>query len=101
MPIYEYECRACGHIFEEWQKITERPVKTCPNCRKRRVERLVSATSFTLKGSGWYATDYCNRSTGSSAKQDGGSSGTSESKPSDASKKKEGKKGSSAAAAAA
>ena len=56
MPIYEYRCGGCGHEFEEWQKIHDEPVKKCPSCRGRRVERLVSATSFQLKGGGWYVS---------------------------------------------
>ncbi len=57
MPIYEYECEGCGHIFEEWQKdFKEREVR-CPNCNSP-ARRLISHTSFILKGSGWYVTDY-------------------------------------------
>src|SRR5215510_15391541 len=58
MPIYEYACSACGHQFEEWQKITDKPVKTCPKCKAKKVERLISQTSFSLKGSGWYSDLY-------------------------------------------
>jgi putative FmdB family regulatory protein len=58
MPIYEYACDACGHTFEQWQKITEAAVKECPVCHQLKVERLISLSSFALKGSGWYATDY-------------------------------------------
>jgi putative FmdB family regulatory protein len=61
MPIYEYVCNACGHEFEEWQKITDSPVQKCPSCGKRKVERLVSLSAFHLKGSGWYVTDYGKR----------------------------------------
>jgi putative FmdB family regulatory protein len=56
MPIYEYQCPKCG-VFEETQRITDKPLKKCPTC-KGKVERIISATSFVLKGSGWYATDY-------------------------------------------
>lgn len=56
MPIYEYQCPKCG-IFELVQRITEPALKKCPTC-KGKVERLMSRTSFVLKGSGWYATDY-------------------------------------------
>lgn len=56
MPIYEYKCDKCG-VFEVTQRITENPLKKCPTC-KGKVERIISATSFVLKGSGWYATDY-------------------------------------------
>jgi putative FmdB family regulatory protein len=58
MPIYEYRCQACDHEFEEWQKISENPIRTCPRCRKRRVERLVSRAAFHLKGGGWYRDGY-------------------------------------------
>ena len=64
MPIYEYECRACEHKFEEWQKISEKPVRKCPECGKRKVKRLISSTSFKLKGSGWYVTDYARKNEG-------------------------------------
>ena len=56
MPIYEYKCGKCG-VFEITQRITENPLKKCPTC-KSKVERIISATSFVLKGTGWYATDY-------------------------------------------
>ena len=56
MPIYEYRCPKCG-TFETTQRITEPALKRCPTC-KSKVERMISATSFVLKGSGWYATDY-------------------------------------------
>jgi putative FmdB family regulatory protein len=58
MPIYEYACAACSHQFEEWQKITDKPVKTCPKCKAKKVERLISQTSFHLKGGGWYSDLY-------------------------------------------
>lgn len=58
MPIYEYRCGACGHEFEEWQKVSDAPVRKCPQCHKNKVERLISLSSFQLKGSGWYITDY-------------------------------------------
>ena len=58
MPIYEYECQACGHEFEEWQKMSDPPVKTCPKCKKRKVQKLISKSSFHLKGGGWYSDLY-------------------------------------------
>ena len=58
MPVYEYVCEKCGHEFEVSQRITEEPIKTCPSCRARRVKRLISQTSFVLKGSGWYSDLY-------------------------------------------
>jgi putative FmdB family regulatory protein len=56
MPIYEYRCEKCGD-FERTQRITDEPLQRCPKCR-RKVRRLISNTSFQLKGSGWYVTDY-------------------------------------------
>ncbi len=58
MPIYEYECQACGHQFESTQRITEDPLKDCPTCKKPALQRLISATAFHLKGSGWYKDGY-------------------------------------------
>jgi putative FmdB family regulatory protein len=58
MPIYEYACEKCEHEFEKEQRITDDPVKTCPKCRSRKVKKLISRTSFVLKGGGWYADAY-------------------------------------------
>lgn len=58
MPIYEYECKNCGHKLEELQKISEDPLLICPECGKETLSKLVSNTSFQLKGTGWYATDF-------------------------------------------
>jgi putative FmdB family regulatory protein len=70
MPIYEYRCEKCGD-FETSQRITDDPLQRCPTCR-RKVRRLISSTSFQLKGSGWYITDYAR--SGSGAGADKGSS---------------------------
>ena len=59
MPIYEYRCEKCG-VVEVMQRITEAPLKKCPRC-KSKVERMISSSSFVLKGSGWYATDYAKK----------------------------------------
>jgi putative FmdB family regulatory protein len=76
MPIYEYHCSHCG-TFETMQRITEPPLKRCPTC-KGKVERMVSRTSFILKGNGWYATDYARSSSkGSGAAGEGSSAGDS------------------------
>jgi len=61
MPIYEYACKKCDGEFEVSQRITDEPLKRylCPHCGKRTaVTKLISRSSFQLKGSGWYATDY-------------------------------------------
>jgi putative FmdB family regulatory protein len=60
MPIYEYACGKCEHEFEVEQRITDDPVATCPNCRSRRVKRLISQTSFVLKGGGWDSDLYAS-----------------------------------------
>jgi putative FmdB family regulatory protein len=60
MPTYEYQCEKCGHEFERDQRITDPPVKKCPSCRASRVKRLISATSFVLKGGGWYSDLYAS-----------------------------------------
>jgi putative FmdB family regulatory protein len=81
MPVYEYECKACGHAFEEWQKMSDEPVKTCPKCKKKKVERLISQTSFQLKGGGWYKDLYSSaKSDAKSGSSDSGSESKSESK---------------------
>jgi putative FmdB family regulatory protein len=58
MPFYEYECRNCGHALEAMQKITDPPLKKCPDCGKSQLRRLMSAPVFRLKGGGWYETDF-------------------------------------------
>jgi putative FmdB family regulatory protein len=83
MPTYEYHCHKCGE-FEVTQRITEASLKKCPTC-KGKVERLVSRSSFILKGSGWYATDYGRKTpppAGESSSANGTTTnGSSESKP--------------------
>ncbi len=74
MPIYEYYCRRCGE-FEVTQRITEDPLKRCPTCRGS-VKKLISNTSFQLKGTGWYVTDYA-RKDGKKGKEVGGEKGDS------------------------
>jgi putative FmdB family regulatory protein len=57
MPIYEYECQKCGRVTEAFQKFSDAPLARCQHCRGR-LHKLISNTSFQLKGSGWYVTDY-------------------------------------------
>ena len=61
MPIYEYACAKCGHHLELLQKVGDPAPKRCPNCRKGKMEKMISRTSFQLKGSGWYASDYAKK----------------------------------------
>ncbi len=58
MPIYEYECKACGHEMEAIQKMSDEPLTECPSCKKKELTKLISAAGFRLKGSGWYETDF-------------------------------------------
>ncbi len=60
MPIYEYKCNDCQQIFEEWQRTYDTSGKCCPVCGGN-AEHIISNTSFMLKGSGWYSTEYGNR----------------------------------------
>jgi len=66
MPIYEYICNDCGKTFEVIQKFSDKPLKKCVHCSSGKVEKLISQSSFVLKGSGWYATDYAKKETKSS-----------------------------------
>ncbi|HKQ84321.1 MAG TPA: zinc ribbon domain-containing protein [Steroidobacteraceae bacterium] len=58
MPFYEYQCGSCGHHLEVLQKISDAPLKKCPDCGKSTLKRLISAPVFRLKGGGWYETDF-------------------------------------------
>ncbi len=76
MPIYEYTCRK-GHEFEAFQKITDKPLEKCEKCGAR-AKRLISNTSFQLKGSGWYVTDYAGKKPGPEKEEKKESSGKKE-----------------------
>jgi len=80
MPIYEYHCDKCG-TFEATQKITEKPLARCPTC-KGKVKKLISNTSFQLKGTGWYITDYARKDgkTASDKAANGGKAAATETK---------------------
>jgi putative FmdB family regulatory protein len=71
MPIYEYECESCGEVIEIWQKFSDAPITRCKSCGGK-MHKLISHSSFHLKGSGWYVTDYAGRKSGitDSKKQD-------------------------------
>ena len=77
MPLYEYECKKCGHRFEKIQKFSDRMVKKCPECGGQ-VEQMISAPAVQFKGSGWYVTDYAKKS--SSPGIGSGDSGSKEKK---------------------
>lgn len=57
MPIYEYQCQSCGHAHEAFQSMSEQALTICPQCNEPKLTKLISSTSFQLKGTGWYATD--------------------------------------------
>jgi putative FmdB family regulatory protein len=78
MPLYEYECKKCGHRFEKIQKFSDKMVKKCPECGGQ-VEQMVSAPAVQFKGSGWYVTDYAKKSH-APATSDGGSKESKDSK---------------------
>jgi putative FmdB family regulatory protein len=78
MPVYEYQCQKCG-TFETTQRITEAPLSKCPTC-KGKVKKLISNTSFQLKGTGWYITDYARKGKDAPKTENGASSSSSESK---------------------
>ncbi len=75
MPIYEYLCEACGALTEQMQKVSEPGPQKCPECGSRKIARMISRTSFQLKGGGWYADLY------SSARPDADKKGTHGGKP--------------------
>lgn len=58
MPIYEYQCNACGHQLEKLQKLSDPPLVNCPACSEDELKKMISAAGFRLKGGGWYETDF-------------------------------------------
>ncbi len=58
MPIYEYQCRNCNHVFDVLQKMSDAPLQVCPECGQPELRKLLSAPNFRLKGGGWYETDF-------------------------------------------
>jgi len=77
MPLYEYQCSSCKKVFEVMQKFSDAPLTECEEC-KGQLNKLMSMSSFALKGSGWYTTDY-KRSSGSSSSGSSSSSSSSSS----------------------
>ena len=62
MPIYEYQCQACDYEFEILQKMSDDNLIVCPECNEPKLKKLISASAFKLKGSGWYESDFKNPS---------------------------------------
>jgi putative FmdB family regulatory protein len=87
MPIYAYKCGSCGHAKDVLQKLSDPPLAVCPVCGAAAFAKQVTAAGFQLKGSGWYATDFRNGSSGAPAKNDGDKSGDGAAKPADGSAK--------------
>ena len=86
MPTYEYKCDACGYAFERFQSITADPIKRCPECGKAKVKRLIgTGAGLIFKGSGFYITDYRDKSYTDKAKAESGTSTEtkSDAKPAD------------------
>ena len=97
MPTYDYQCQACGHSWELFQSMNDNPVKSCPKCKKRKAKRLLGVgAGLIFKGTGFYETDYINKSGGEkkegSSDSDSGSSDSS--KSSDSGKSSESSKSS-------
>jgi len=84
MPIYEYKCKKCGKEYELFQRISDPAVKTCKFC-KGPIHKLISLSTFHLKGSGWYVTDYGGKKapTSEAKKEDSGTPASTESKASE------------------
>ena len=74
MPLYEYQCDACGHRFEQIQKFSDPLVADCPECGGA-VRKLLSSPAIQFKGTGWYATDYANKGTGGTAASEAAKAG--------------------------
>ena len=75
MPIYEYECQSCGHVLDALQKISDDPLRHCPDCGEPALKKLLSAPRFRLKGGGWYETDFKDKNRRNIASSDSGKSG--------------------------
>ncbi|WP_444994716.1 FmdB family zinc ribbon protein [Aliikangiella sp. IMCC44359] len=79
MPIYEYKCNACDHRLEKLQRMSDEPLKDCPECDAPELAKLVSAAGFRLTGTGWYETDFKNKKSPSSDASTSSSSSASSS----------------------
>ncbi len=70
MPLYEYQCKKCGHRFEKIQKFSDKPITKCPECGGK-VEQLISPPAVQFKGSGWYVTDYARKGASHASSSEG------------------------------
>ncbi len=75
MPIYEYECDGCGHHMEALQRFSDPPLTECEACHSHKLKKLISQSTFHLKGTGWYVTDYASRSGGTGSRKEGAANG--------------------------
>jgi putative FmdB family regulatory protein len=100
MPIYEYQCSKCGHHHEALQKISDPPLRKCPDCGRQSLTRLVSAVRFRLSGSGWYETDFKSEQEKRRNLADRGEDAPAESKPASDAPAKPAEKSAEPAAAA-
>ena len=82
MPLYEYQCDACGHRFEAIRKFSDEPLEVCPKCGGH-IQKLISAPAFAFKGTGWYVTDYAKKDSVAAGKSDGADSKDKESQSKD------------------
>jgi putative FmdB family regulatory protein len=69
VPIYEYQCQSCGKVTEAWQKLSDASLAVCPHCSGQ-LKKVISCSSFHLKGSGWYVTDYAGHNAGNSSSKE-------------------------------
>lgn len=91
MPLYEYECSKCGRIDEVLQKFSDKPLAKCKHCSGK-LHKLISHSSFHLKGTGWYITDYANKSQSTATPSNQGKKETNQSSESPSKKPKKSKK---------
>jgi putative FmdB family regulatory protein len=88
MPLYEYQCDACGHRFEAIRKFSDEPLEVCPKCGGH-IQKLISAPAFAFKGTGWYVTDYAKKDSVAAGKSDGAGSKDKDSQSKDSTDSKD------------
>lgn len=96
MPIYQYQCTECGHSLEALQKMSDEPLRTCPECGADSLKKQVTAAAFKLKGTGWYETDFKN--SGKKPKADTNKTSADKAASSDSAKKSQSSKTADSAA---